>query len=311
MNPPDQREWHRLFNAALNDELSDADKLELASVLKSTAEARQLWFLYHDNECSMAEMKRPVERKTRKAGLSWLAWRPLTAAAAGIVFGMFCTSVAFGYLMPRAVVTASRLIALVDGSFETLSGRLASGFPREFGKWSGNVAEIVGGNAKDGQQVLRFVKAEPSAAVANSPAQSCDVFQLVDLRSLKADAPGSETTLELSAQVLDARSEPDEEISFVCWITVFSGSPRSMRHEEALAKGSGIIHSTGGEPQKWRSVKAKVLLPPQADFAVMQIMARKESTRHNMAAEFGEQFADDVLLTLKTQPTLPVRVSNL
>jgi len=50
MNPPDQRGWHRLFNAALNDKLSDTDKLELAAVLKSSAEARQLWFLYHLRE---------------------------------------------------------------------------------------------------------------------------------------------------------------------------------------------------------------------------------------------------------------------
>jgi len=28
------------------------------------------------------------------------------------------------------------------------------------------------------------------------------------------------------------------------------------------------------------------------------------------AAEFGEQFADDVQLTLKTQPKLPVRITQ-
>ena len=85
MNRVDQLEWHRLFNAALNDQLSETEKLELAVVLKSSAEARQLWYLYNDNECSLVEIKIPVKRE-----LSRFTWKPLAAAMAGVVLGMFC-----------------------------------------------------------------------------------------------------------------------------------------------------------------------------------------------------------------------------
>jgi hypothetical protein len=247
---------------------------------------------------------------------AWVSWRPLMAAAAGIVLGMFCTSVLFGYTMPRVVATASRLFALVDGSFEKTGGPVASGFPSEFGKWSGDEAEVVSGNAMDGKQALRFVRAEGDAAVPNSPANSCDVYQLVDLRPLKADAEGGEATLEMSAQFLDARSAKGADVTFTCRLYVFSGSPESLRGEwpltrkEALAAGSGAVQSTGGAPQTWRSVTAKVLLPAQADFAVVQLVAGKAPASDNQAAEFGEQFADDVRLTLKTQPTLPVRIAQ-
>jgi hypothetical protein len=79
--------WHRLFNAALNDQLSDAERGQLATVLKSSAEARQLWFLYQDNECSLAELKPRREAKTLRTGLAWFFWLPIAAAA--LVIGAF------------------------------------------------------------------------------------------------------------------------------------------------------------------------------------------------------------------------------
>jgi hypothetical protein len=81
-------EWHRLFNAALNDQLSDAERGQLATVLKSSAEARQLWFLYQDNECSLAELKPRREAKAPRTGFPWFFWRPIAAAAA-LVIGAF------------------------------------------------------------------------------------------------------------------------------------------------------------------------------------------------------------------------------
>jgi hypothetical protein len=209
------------------------------------------------------------------------------------------------------------LFALVDGSFQKQSGRVAAGFPSAFGVWSGDEAEIVRADAaRDGGQALRFVRAEGDAAVANSPANSCDVYQLVDLRSLKADAAGGEASLELSAQFLDARMEKGEAVNFTCRLHVFAGSPDSLRVEwpltrlDALAFGAGVVQSHGGAPHSWRSVTAKVLLPPQADFAVVHLVAHKPKTPAGTDALFGAQFADDVRLTLKTQPALPVRLAQ-
>ena len=46
----------------------------------------------------------------------WYSWRPATAAAAGIVFGMLCTSVLFGYVVQRAVQRFP--LAVFDPGFE-------------------------------------------------------------------------------------------------------------------------------------------------------------------------------------------------
>jgi hypothetical protein len=57
-------------------------------------------------------------------------------------------------------------------------------------------------------------------------------------------------------------------------------------------------------------VTTKVLLPPGADFAVIHLVVHKPKTPTGTEAVFGDQFADDVRLTLKTQPVLPVRLAQ-
>ena len=293
--------------------LEEAGRLE--SMLAVDAQLRRDYLAYARVEAGLSSKVRPKLGKTAPPN-RWLSWRPLAAAAAGIVFGMFCTAVAFGYVMPRAVATASRLFALVDGSFEKATGRVASGFPSEFGKWSGDEAEVVISNAKDGKNALRFVRAEREPALPTYGAASCDVYQLVDLRPLKAEAASDDASLELSVQFLDARESSGEPVKFISQLLVFAGSPETLPAEwplsqkDALATGSGYFDSMGGAPRSWHQVTTKVLLPPQADFAVVHLVAHKPKAPAGTDALFGEQFADDVRLTLKTQPTLPVRVAQ-
>jgi hypothetical protein len=261
----------------------------------------------------MLRAPRPVAAEVKAASPLWLRWRPVTAAAAGVAIGVCSASLAFAFGVPRAEVTAMRLPGLRDGSFETQQAALPRGFPSSYGRWSGDEAEPANAKPGDGLQSLRFVRATGDPALPNSPAHSCDVYQLVDLRVLQTGRRAGEATLEMSAQFLDARTAPGAPVSFSCRLYVFSGLPESLREEwpltrkEALASGSGMAQSKGGAPQAWHTVTAKVLLPAQADFAVVQLVAGKTQAGAEQPAEFGEQFADDVRLTLKTQPTLPVR----
>ena len=242
--------------------------------------------------------------------------RSWSAAAAGLLIGLFSASIAWAMVSPRVVATASRLFALVDGGFEKTDGRVASGFPSGFGQWSGDKAEVVSGKAMDGKQALRFVQAEREPALPNYGAASCDVYQIVDLRPLKADAALGDATLELSVQFRDAREAAGEPVKFIGRLYVFSGTPASLpvewplNQKEALAAGSGSSDSLGGSPQSWQKVTTRVLLPEQADFAVVHLVAYKPKTPAGTGAAFGEQFADDVRLTLKTQPVLPVRLAQ-
>lgn len=247
--------------------------------------------------------------------------RPWMAAAAGMAAGLFAASMVWAVASPRIVATEERLFAPVDGSFEDQTGQVPSGFPGGFGVWSGDRSEIASadkGQVHTGRRALRFVRAEREPALPEYGAASCDVYQLVDLRSLKVDERTGETTLELSVQFRDARREAGESVKFISRIYLFSGSPDSLSAEwpltqkEALASGSGTFDSVGGHPGIWQTVSTRVLLPPQADFAVVHLVAHKPETRTGPStpAVFGDQYADEVRLTLKTQPALPVRITQ-
>lgn len=87
MNDDTRTEWHALFNAVLNGIATDVEQRQLATLLKSSAEARQLWFLYGDNECGLAELNaasRAPATVVRPA--FWTARRALAAAAALVFF---------------------------------------------------------------------------------------------------------------------------------------------------------------------------------------------------------------------------------
>lgn len=294
-------EWPRLFNAALNDQLSDAERAELAAVLKSSAEARQLWFLYLDNECSLAELKPRSLIKSPRTGLPWLSWRPLAAAAAGLVIGCFSASIVWAVSSPRT--TTERLFSLINGSFDET--RLERGFPLQAGIWSGDEATISNGK-------LSFIAPDSDSSDPGGRAIACDVFQLVDLRTLpRTDSLEGDAVLELSAQFEDARPyNTKPSVTFFCQLYLFQGDLKAL-HEiwpqsnaEALASGSAQVTTLGSDAKGVRTLTAKCLIPAQADFAVIQIAARPNLR----PAKLDGLFADDVKLTLKTSPELPIRV---
>lgn len=249
----------------------------------------------------------------RGAWLASLIARPLTAAAAGLIIGLFCASFAWAVASPRAVATAERLFALVDGGFEDAAP--APGFPKQAGAWSGDASEALvaeGVKARERRRMLRFVQAEGDANAPDGRALACDVFQLVDLRPLRANLGAEgDSLLELSASFLDARpSDTGLSVTFFCQLFLFKGDAASLHQtwprniSEAIASGSAQVTTLGGKVGDWKHLTAKSLVSAEADFAVVQISARP-NLRVPMPPGL---FADDVRLTLKTQPALPVRV---
>ena len=78
---------------------------------------------------------------------------------------------------------------------------------------------------------------------------------------------------------------------------------------EALGSGMGDWISEGGsDPESWRKVTAKCLLPAETDFAVVQIACGRVRGSSKNPPELGLQFADNVKLVLKTQPKLSARL---
>lgn len=249
-----------------------------------------------DTDTPVCESK----RTDKSVCFTWIT-RPIAAMAAGLVIGLFSASVVWAISSPKA--TTERLFSLLNGSFD--ENRLERGFPRQTGLWSGDEAAI-----RDGQ--LRFISPGSDSSDPTSRAISCDVFQLVDLRPLRhALSTEGDSVLELSADFLDGRAPNTKpSVSFFCQLYLFSGDPGSLHPTwpqsipAAIASGSSEVTTLGLDGKGTRTLTAKCLIPAQADFAVIQIAARPNLR----PAKLEELFADNVKLTLKTQPSLPVRI---
>ena len=114
--------------------------------------------------------------------------------------------------------------------------------------------------------------------------------------------------LELSARFLDDRpANTKPAVTFTAQIFLFSGDPSDMHAKwpfaapESLASGASLLTSLGGDAGRWRHGSTRVFMPSEADFAA----------RPNIRpAVLDSLYADDVRLTLKTQPALPVRLAQ-
>ena len=275
----------------------------LEGAMRDDPVKRQLFAETQVRSLALQERFRQEAFRVEAAPQTRAAWhtRPFTAMAAGLVLGLFCASMVWAMSSPR--VTRERLFELVNGSFE--EARLERGFPQTTGLWSGDEATI-----RDGQ--LHFVAPGSDSGDPSGRAVSCDVFQLVDLRPLRhARSLDSDSVLELSASFADARpANSPPSITFFCQLYLFQGDPSILQPRwpqnlfEALASGSAQVTTLGRDVPPSRTITAKCLVPPEADFAVIQIAARPNLR----PAKLENVFADDVKLTLRTQPSLPVRV---
>ena len=228
----------------------------------------------------------------------------------GLLLGLAGSGVVWAMAKPRWVVSTSRVAALVDGGFESARDPVPAGFPQRFGDWGGDGVELIAEGASEGVRRLRFARADADANTPQGRAIACDLFQLVDLRGLIPQDPNvGNSVLELSAAFSDARPhDSNPSVSFYCQIYLFRGDPESIHQRwpsniaEAVASGSASITTLGGGG--WRDVTAKCLLSPEADFAVIHLIALP-NLRVGMPDGL---FVDDVRLMIKTQPLLPLRV---
>ena len=337
MKPNSELPWRERLDELLLESrtrtLSGAEREELNATLRTDEDARSHAAQMLMDDAALAEQLRAAQMESllsadsggmlgaaqpfaevkRRSG--WFQWRPLTAAAAGVVLGLFCATVAWAMASPRAVATMTRVFALEDGSFEKMSGAVPAGFPKQSGVWSGDDSEVVSaGDAKpkDGAHMLRFVSPGADANDPNGRAISCDVFQLVDLRSLREHGSAQgDSVLELSAEMLDARPfNTRPSVTFFCQLFLFKGDPAKaheawpLNNGDALGSGSAQLTTLGNGPAAWKKLTARCLLPAQADYAVVQLAARPNLR----PTKLESLFMDDVKLTVKTQPSLPVRI---
>lgn len=296
-----------LFDAWAESRLTPTEAAELSALLRSDplslARFRSDAGFHGQLHAALDELN--LEHATAKPVEPPYRGRILSIAAMLLGFGL--TVVSLGWILSaRAEHAEIRPLGIRDGGFDAIKGRLPEGIPTESFAWGGDPSEI--GPASGHPTALRFLEAAGEANIPNSPRQSCDVFQIVDLKSVRDQLlSSSEAYVELQASLLDARQTRGAPVRFIAKVYVFEGSPHEVaknwppQQDQVLASGAQFHVSTGAKDEAWKSLSTRCVLPPTAGFLVVQIGAGSAGPPGEAAPKLGQQFADDIRLTLHTR----------
>ena len=319
-------DWHDLIQRYIAGTLPDDEALGLQNALKSDKDFRALYLDYMNLDVALGShaesraavneiLAAPVAGETSRS-TRWLSWRPLTAAAAGVVFGMLCTSMVFGFGTLASLPQVKRLFPLKNGDFEEAVGTLSANPPADFGLWTGVRSEVVDETSetgpKSGKRMLRFMRGDANAPKPDAPADRCDVYQLIDLRPIwKQVGPEDEVTLALSASFLDAQAAPGEKTAFRCRILVNPGSPELVREGWPDSRMGGCayaradLETSPATRGQWQTAQAKVFLPRNAQVVAVQLSVSRSAGSSGSDDVFRQCYADDVTLTVSSHAPSP------
>jgi hypothetical protein len=301
--------YQALFDAWAESRLNPAEAAELSALLRTDPQALARFrtdAAFHGQlHAALDALNLDQASAPEKTVTITARSRALGIAATLLAVGL--TVVSLGWLLSaRAEHAETRPLGIRDGGFDALKGRTPDGFPSDIFTWGGDPSEIV--SAVGHPTALRFLEAAGEPNIANSPRQSCDVFQVIDLKSVRDRLlTSSEAYVELQANVIDARVEKNAPVRFISKIYVFEGSPHDIaknwppQQDQVLASGAQFHVGLGGKSGEWKTLTTRCVLPPTAGFLVVQIGAGSAGQPGRASPKLGEQFADDLRLTLHTR----------
>ncbi len=316
-------DWHELIHRYIAGTTSAEETTALQEALKTDANLRALYLDYMNLDVALeakaeaAEMILPMERVVfpqQQSWSDWLFWRPLTAAAAGVAFGLFCASVAWAYVVP----SLGKVITLLQESFESGPAPLVTGVPIDPGRWSGDYTEVVGEQKgvkpASGKKMLRFLRGDFEGRSIPS-SHSSDVFRLVDVRPYRREFADGGAVVQLSA-VFNATSFPEDE-NFSATLTLFALDASLVGNE--VVKGENVLSTESlafsrssrvgidRDPASWQKVSNELRLPPGTEFLMLRMgMSNDTKSKDKRRDSFAGHFADNVQLVIARRPEIPV-----
>jgi hypothetical protein len=204
---------HRLLTLlhAVRDDHDGAARVTLNDLLRNDASARAAMarllvdeqaLIHRLRDEGIVSLLDPAPSGVREKGVLPVhpyPWRPLTAAAAGIVFGMLCSSVVYGFVAQRAPEVNRVPLAVFDPGLES-AAPLDEGLPDEVGRWGVDSAGVVpaenGVLPRDGERMLRLEPIPREKHVKNHTSRA---YQVLDLRSVPTGELESGAEVEVTA----------------------------------------------------------------------------------------------------------------
>ena len=271
-------ELYALIEDCLDGRLSETDAAKLSALLEESAAARARYWeaasihglLEHTMQGVSLRVATGQALPTIPRINRWLAWYPLTAAAAGIVLGIFCTSVVFAYAAP----SLGNVAIIFEDSFESGPAPLAKGVPFEPGQWSGDYAEVVGEQQSvkpgSGKKMLRLLRGDYEGKTNAKGSHVADLYRLIDVRPYRQEFEDGSAVVQLSAEFNAFEFPSGETYNGKMTLHAFdtetatNGSLRTVRvwDDSCLgAAGTGPVR-LDRNPATWQRLTIDLRLPP-------------------------------------------------
>ena len=271
MNP------NELIQHYLHGEATDAEVAELDRLLASDRALRRKLIVETGIDAGLCEIAR--ERASQPSVVvprrsAWFSWRPLTAAAAGIVFGMFCTSVVFAYAVPRMRMDRHRVVSLFNERFEDVKAVFGRGFPNDVDGWSGDFDAVVSTDGaispKEGQHMARL------APIAGR--KFCAAERIVDLAKFPLISGTESRMVEVTASFHGMDSEWADRNQIR--LAAFAEAPKDVkaiwnsdsRLDQVLQHLGRTVTMKPGE-HGWQTLKVSMEIPTGARSLVIHLGA--------------------------------------
>ena len=307
---------HRLLRLlqAARDTHDASARAELNMLLRDIPEARPIMArLMVDEEALISRLRDDVivelleptraHQTTPPMRSRWLAWRTLTAVAAGILFGLFGASMVFGV----GVRWTEKVTSLFRESFESGPAPSVTGVPQQLNQWSGDFSELVGQQQgvkpAHGTKMIRMLRADFEGKSLTKLNTYGDLMKIVDVRPFTRETNGGEVVLSASA-LFNAASFPEAE-RYDGMVTLYAldeiGSTEINLLKDSLAHScNGLGLSLDRNPTTWESATTRLQLPAGTNFVVVKVSVRRMpknkeplSTLPNPIT-FSGHFVDDV-----------------
>jgi hypothetical protein len=304
--------WHDLIQRYLSGTITDDEARSLEQQLTADPDLRD-WYLDALNldsaleataESAQTALSLPVplsyraQSSARHGSARWLSWRPLTAAAAGIVFGMLCTSVVFGFVGQRGVEKKTPL-ALVQPGFEDAQMLLAKGFPDDSARWGGDEARVVtaenGVQPKDGHHMLRL-----ETTASGAPVLYPRLYQVIALPPSTAEL----RDIEVSASFVTA--DPGSSPYYSIRVYAVTQVPELLGPDWFDDRNDVIAMAARGmdnppDSTGWQSFGLRVQVPDKARSLVVFFGVKNKET----SPAKRPHYLDDVQVSFIDSPPIP------
>jgi len=333
MNTDDSSSSHRSLEQrllhllqAVRDTHDTSARAELNTLLREHAEARSTMARLMVDEQALinrlrddsivallepapaAETLTPLRTSTR-----WFAWRPLTAAAAGLVIGLFSASMVFGF----SVRSLERVVSILQESFESGPAPLVTGIPQELNLWCGDESEIVetyeGVKPAQGKKMVRVLRSDFEGRVSSKPSQHGDLMRVVDVRPFLREANGGEVVMTVSALFNAAPFLEAEhyEGAVTLWALGSQFPTEENLMDDALAHSVGLCRPLDRDPATWQSTSTRLLLPPGTEMVLLKVsFTPVPASGKNLSplpdhVTFAGHFVDDVRASVTIRKAVP------